>query len=230
VAADLTERKILEQRTAELSARLINVQEEERQRIAQELHDSTMQHLVAVNLNLIQLRPKVGLTPDENTRWDETEASLQEAVREMRTFSYLMHPPPLQGEGLIASIDQYLRGFGERTKIEVIARLSPKLDQLPYQMQRTFLRIAQEALANVHRHAEASSVRVEGRFVADRVHLTISDNGRGLRSKQDSRLGRGIRGMQDRAYQWSGELRIRSGSKGTRVHAMWRVPHKVDSP
>jgi PAS domain S-box-containing protein len=224
VAADITKRKLLEQRAAELSERLINVQEEERQRIAQELHDSTAQHLVAVNLNLMRLRPRVGLTSDEITQWDETEASLQEAIEEIRTFSYLMHPPALQGDGLIASIHQYFRGFSDRTKIEVNTRLNPKLGQLPYQMQRTFLRIAQEALANVHRHAEASSVRVDGRFVADRVHLTISDDGRGLRYKQDITSGQGIRGMRDRAYQWGGELRIRSGSKGTSIHAMWPVP------
>jgi PAS domain S-box-containing protein len=220
VAADITERKILEQRADELSDRLINVQEEERQRIAQELHDSTTQHLVAVTLNLATLRPKAGLTSDEIIRWHETEACLQEAISELRTFSYLMHPPTLQADKLIASIERYIKGFSDRTKIEVRTRLNPKLDELPYEMQRTFLRIAQEALANVHRHAQASQVCVGARFIADRVHLIVSDDGQGLRAQQS---GRGIRGMQDRARRWGGDLRIRSGSDGTMVHAIWPV-------
>ena len=147
VAADITDRKNLEQQAAEHSERLINIQEEERQRIAQELHDSTAQHLLATNLNLTTLRPKMGLTPDESRRWDETEVSLQEAVKEIRAFSYLMHPPALQADKLVASMHQYVSGFSDRTKIGVKIRLNPKLDKLPYQMQRTFLRIAQEALA-----------------------------------------------------------------------------------
>jgi signal transduction histidine kinase len=92
-------------------------------------------------------------------------------------------------------------------------------------MQRTFLRITQEALANVHRHAAASRVCVDGRIVADKVHLIISDDGRGLESKNDAIVGRGVRGMEDRTSQWRGRLRIRSGLKGTKVHAMWPVPH-----
>jgi PAS domain S-box-containing protein len=221
VAADITERKRLEQRATELSDRLINVHEEERQRIAQELHDSTTQHLVAVVLNLVTLKPKEGMTSDEIDRWNETKACLQEAIGELRTFSYLMHPPALQADKLIASIKRYIKGFGDRTKIEVRTRLNPKLDEQPYEMQRTFLRIAQEALANIHRHAQAVQVRVDGRFVDNHVHLIVSDDGQGLRVGQIATSGRGIRGMEDRARRWGGELRVRSGSGGTMVHAMW---------
>jgi len=221
VAADITERKMLEQRAADLSERLINVQEEERQHIAQELHDSTTQHLVAVNLNLATLRPKAGLTSDEIRRWDETEACLQEAQNKIRTFSYLMHPPALKADKLVASMEQFISGFSNRTRIDVEVRLSPQLDRLPFEMQRTLLRIAQEALANVHRHAAASRVHIGGRVVAGRVHLIISDNGQGMQGKQEPGSSRGIRGMQDRTYRWCGELRIRSGSKGTIIHATW---------
>jgi PAS domain S-box-containing protein len=223
VTADITERKILEQRAAELSERLINVQEEERQRIAQELHDSTAQHLVAASLNLMTLRPKVGLTSDEISRWGETEACLHEAQKEIRTFGYLMHPPTLQSDKLVASIGQFICGFADRTGLDIKMRLSPQLDELSFQMQRTLLRIAQEALANVHRHAGALRVRVNGRVVAERVHLVIADDGRGFQSEQGAGGGRGIRGMQDRTYAWGGELRIRTGPQGTRVHVMWPV-------
>jgi signal transduction histidine kinase len=101
--------------------------------------------------------------------------------------------------------------------------MSPKLDKLPFEMQRTFLRIAQEALANVHRHAEASQAFVRGRIVGGQVHLVIGDDGRGIRFEQDTTVGRGIRGMEDRAQRWGGTLRIRNGYKGTNVHAAWPV-------
>src|SRR6185503_21197329 len=108
VVADITERKTLEQEAGELSERLVNLQEEERQRIAQELHDSTAQHLVAANLNLMSLRAKVSLGSDEVNLWNEVEASMTEALKELRTFSYLMHPPTLQADGLRATIRQYI--------------------------------------------------------------------------------------------------------------------------
>jgi PAS domain S-box-containing protein len=230
VAADITERKSLEQRAADLTERLINIQEEERQHIAQELHDSTTQHLVAVNLNLATLRPKAGLTSAEISRWNETEACLLEAQKEIRTFSYLMHPPALKADKLVASMQQFVSGFIDRTGIDVKMRLNPQLDQLSFQMQRTLLRIAQEALANVHRHAAASHVHIEGRVMADRVHLIISDDGRGIQGKPEPGFGRGIRGMQDRTYRWGGELRIRSGSKGTTVHVTWPVRQHAEVP
>ena len=228
VAADITERRRLEQRAVDLTERLINVQEEERQRIAQELHDSTAQHLVAVSLNLATLRPKAGLTSKEVDRWNDTEACLREAQKEIRTFSYLLHPPTLEADRLVASLKQFVTGFCERTGITVQTRLHPELDKLPIQMQRTLLRIAQEGLTNVVRHAAASVVRIDGRIVAGRVHLIITDDGRGLGGGQDATSGRGIPGMQDRTHRWGGELRLRSGSKGTTVHAVWPVRQRAE--
>jgi two-component system, NarL family, sensor kinase len=99
-------------------------------------------------------------------------------------------------------------------------RLSPQLDELSFQMQRTLLGIAQEALANVHRHAGALRVRVNGRVVAERVHLFIADDGRGRQGEQGAG-GRGIRGMQDRTCACGGDLR--TGPQATMVHVMWPV-------
>ena len=110
VFADITERKALEQETKELSERLVNLQEEERQRIAQELHDSTAQHLVAANLNLISLKSKAG-AESELKLWDEVEACMAEAMKELRTFSYLMHPLGLDADGLCSTIRRYIDGY-----------------------------------------------------------------------------------------------------------------------
>ena len=132
VVADITERKTLEQEAEELSERLVNLQEEERQRIAQELHDSTAQHLVAANLNLMSLRSKAGSGSEEAELWDEVEASMQEALKELRTFSYLMHPPTLHADGLRSTIRQYIDGYANRSGLTVKFRSSPKVDKLPF--------------------------------------------------------------------------------------------------
>jgi PAS domain S-box-containing protein len=220
VVADITQQKVLEQEATELSERLIKLQEDERQRIAHELHDSTMQHLVAVSLNLMGLRPADGLSKEENRRWDETEGCLHEAMKEIRTFSYLMHPPALAAAGLNSTIREYVAGFSDRSKLAVQVRLSWRLDRLSIEKKRTLLRIIQEALANVHRHAAASFVRVDGRYIGNRVHLIIDDDGRGYQDNEAARLGGGVRGMQARTERWGGQLRIRAKMKGTRVHAV----------
>jgi PAS domain S-box-containing protein len=222
VVADITERKLLEQRANELCENLATIQEEERERIAQELHDSTAQHLLAVSLNLMNLRPKAGLGDDEIKRWDDTKASLEEAMKELRTFSYLMHPPALQHNGLCSTIRQYTDGYRGRSGLDVNARLNPGIDNLPYQMQRALLRIAQEALANVHRHAAATRVTLDARCIADRVHLVISDDGQNSKDEECAAFtpGRGVSGMTARVNRYRGELRIRTGRHGTRVHAV----------
>jgi PAS domain S-box-containing protein len=225
IVADITDRKELEQKARELSECLVTIQEEERMRITQELHDSTVQHLVAANLNLTRLRPQSGLVGDALRCWDETETCLQEAMRELRTFSYLMHPPALQADGLCSALRQYVEGYHRRSGLEVKTRLNPKLDHLPSPLQQAILRIAQEALANAHRHAEASRVTLDVRYFASRIHLTVADDGKGgetVNGRAAFGLGRGLRGMAARAEEHGGELRIRTGARGTKLHALLR--------
>jgi len=224
VAADITARKMLEYETEELSERLVTLQEEERRRIAQELHDSTAQHLVAASLNIMSLRSKA--VGDEVKLWNEVETSMEEALKELRTFSYLMHPPALHADGLRATIRQYVDGYASRSRLNVKFRSSPKIDKVPFRMQRSLFRIVQEALANVHRHASATQVSVDLRWIASRLHLIVTDNGRGLTTvaageqSAEVRPGTGIRGIGMRVHQFGGDLRIRTGSFGTRVHAV----------
>ena len=231
VIADITERKTLEQEADELSERLVNLQEEERQRIAQELHDSTAQHLVAANLNLMSLRAKAGSGGEEAELWNEVEASMEQALKELRTFSYLMHPPALHAGGLRSTIRQYIDGYASRSGLAVKLRSSPKVDKLPFRVQRSLFRIVQEALANVHRHSSASRVSVDLRRIAGHLHLIISDNGRsagGACPQEEAapfRPGVGIRGIRARVRQFGGDLRIRTGSRGTTVHAVVPVGH-----
>jgi PAS domain S-box-containing protein len=225
IVTDITDRKELEQKARELSECLVTIQEEERMRITQELHDSTVQHLVAANLNLMRLRPRSGLVGDALQCWDETESCLQEAMRELRTFSYLTHPPALQADGLCSALRQYVEGYHRRSGLEVRTRLNPKLDHLPGNLQQAILRIAQEALANAHRHAEASRVTLDLRYIGSRVHLTVADDGKGGKTVNGRAAfgpGRGLRGMAARAEEHGGELRIRTGAHGMKLHALLR--------
>jgi PAS domain S-box-containing protein len=223
VVADITARKVLESRAKKLSERLVTIQEEERQRIAQELHDSTAQHLVAASLTLMSLKRKTRLEGDEERLWEDVEVSMGEALKELRTFSYLMHPPALQAAGLSSTLRHYLDGLASRSGLDIKLRPNHKVDRLPFDMQQSLFRIVQEALANVHRHASASHVTVELRWVAGRVHLIVGDNGRGVdamseRGRVPLRPGIGMRSIRARVDQFGGDLTIRTGSHGTSIH------------
>jgi PAS domain S-box-containing protein len=224
VIVDITERKQLEERAKALSEKLVTIQEHERQQIALELHDSTAQHLVAVNLNLMHLRPSEGLSSSATQVWDETMASLEEALTELRAFSFLMHPPALEDAGLCSSLKQYVDEYSGRSGLPVELRTDPALDELPHHFQRTLLRIVQEALLNVYRHAEgASRALVVLRLVRHQLHLVVSDDGRGIAdngAEPDFTPGRGLGGMTARVQQYNGQLRIRSRARGTRLHAV----------
>jgi len=228
VIADITRRKRLEARTERLSERLTEIPEEERRNIAQELHDSTVQHLVAASLHATSLRPKADLGGEQQMLWNNLEASLGEAIKELRTFSYLMHPPTLDARGLAASLRRYIDGFSSRTGLAVELRSNPRADGLPLPGQRAVFRIVQEALANAYRHASASRVRVELRWIDNRLHIVITDDGRGMDARstpdQPPRPGLGILGMRMRVRELGGRLRIgRPPAGGTRIHAVLPV-------
>jgi PAS domain S-box-containing protein len=224
VVADITERKMLEQEAEELSERLLTLQEEERQRIAQELHDSTAQHLVAANLNLMSLKSKAGGGREVVELLDEVEASMSEALKELRTLGYLMDPPVLQAHGLCETIRQYIDGYARRSRLEVRLKSNPRADSLPFRVQQPLYRIIQEALANIHHHAAASYVSVDLRWISNRLHLIIRDNGSGIGSRAQHgesellRTGVGIRAIRARVRQLGGDLKIRTGSLGTKIH------------
>jgi signal transduction histidine kinase len=219
VVADITERKLLEQRTRDLSRNLVTIQEDERQKIAQELHDSTAQHLVAASMILMQLRGPGPLSEEQTRRWDEAECCLQDALQELRSFSCLMHPSALQSAQLRTTLQDYTNGYSRRTTIRVDVRLNAKADALPYELQRTLLRIMQEGLANIHRHAAATHAAVQLRFIAGLLHLIIKDDGRGLgRATAGFKFGRGLAGIDARARHHDGKLRIQGGPHGTMLH------------
>jgi two-component system NarL family sensor kinase len=208
---------------SQLSDQLLALQEEERQRIARELHDSTTQYLVAANLALGRLEPMLRQTPSGVKTCQEIEDLLNRALLELRVFTYLLHPPNLAEDGLGKALEEFVDGFGRRTGLRAQIRVSDRLDDVALDIQRSILRVAQEALANVHRHAGASHVYVGTRIAAGCLVLRISDNGQGMSlpdsSERRVRFGVGIPGMNARLQQFGGDLKIRTGSKGTSLLA-----------
>ena len=182
-----------------LEERLASLQDDERRRIAQELHDSTAQHLVAAKLTLLGLRKKV--SEDLQQLVDEAHHSLREATTEIRTFTYLLHASQLEEEGLCAMLRRYIPGFERRTGVRTALRVTERADELPDALQHALLRIAQEGLGNTQRHAGATCATVDLRCIAGAVHLVVCDNGKGMapeeaeRFSERLRFGLGIRGM-----------------------------------
>jgi signal transduction histidine kinase len=215
---DLTDAIEARQSLRDLSGRLYALREEERQRIAQELHDSTAQHLVAATLNLMTLRAKAASSyPAVNNLLESVETSLEEATRELRAFTYLLHPLALENDGLERTLRTYLDGFSRRTRIEAQMSVAGEVERLPFALQCSLLRIIQEALANVHRHAAASHVSIALRTAADTVELIVADDGRGMPAESaqaGAGNGMGIPGMRARVREFDGRLEIRSGPRG----------------
>ena len=222
VFRDVTQRKLAQLKSEQLSHRLLTLQEDERRNIAEALHDSTTQHLVGVGLIASMLERRVALTDETRGLFEDMRGSLAKAIKELRTFTYLLRPPEIEQQGLCDVLEKYVRGFGLRTGVQVQVRVGPAADALPIERQRALFRIAQESLANIHRHAEASRVTVVLRRQGEELHLIIKDDGRGLeaasRPGEPVRLGVGIPGMTARIEELGGKFDIRSSARGATVH------------
>lgn len=227
---DVTAVKEAHHTLGEASERLMELRDEERRRIAEELHDSTAQHLVAIGLNVMGLRQNKS-TRTSHALLREIEDSLDEASRELRSFTYLLHPPRLDEDGLCLTLHRYVEGFARRAGLKARLRLSPVVDDLTFALQVTVFRIVQEGLANVHRHARASCVSIDVRVIREQLHLIVSDDGRGFKPGPHAsaggngppRLGVGIPGITARLRQFGGNLGLRSGPGGTRLHGVMPV-------
>ena len=226
---DVSDAQLARQAVNRLSLRLNRLQEQERERIALELHDSTAQHLAAASLNLVALKTRTALTGRNAALLEEIEHSLQAAMREVQVTSFALHTPPLDESGLNATLERFIRTYARQTGI-VTTLHAPGLDALPATLQQTLLRVAQEALANVHRHAAASHAHVRLRVTRESVVLSIADDGRGMDPTGRTDLstagtGIGIAGMHARVDRVGGTLRLKSSpGRGTRIVAQLPLP------
>jgi PAS domain S-box-containing protein len=203
-----------------LSGRLLQMQDDERRRIARELHDTAGQILVALNLNLVPVELELQRVNSELTgQITESLRLVEELSRDLRTMSHLLHPPLLDEAGLQSAVRWYVEGFAERSKIAVDLQLDPSLGRLPAELETAIFRIVQECLTNIHRHSGSSSASIVITSDAHKVRIEIRDQGKGMPTLV--RPGVGIQGMRERVRQLGGKLEIESGSGGTRVAAIF---------
>jgi PAS domain S-box-containing protein len=239
VTRDLTERRALEERTQELnkdlrgkmaqlsesrsqlelqnlelqrlSSQLVRVQDEERRRIARELHDDLGQVITALKINLDS-------APQFPSRTDAINLT-QDALTKVRNLSYLMHPPLLDESGLLPAMHVFLEGFRKRSKLRITLDCKPIVfPRLPSEIESAIFRVVQEAITNVHRHSGSLDARIEIQQRPDRVFVRVRDFGVGM--SNNSSTGVGVSGMRERIKQIGGEVKILSAEPGTLVEAM----------
>jgi signal transduction histidine kinase/DNA-binding response OmpR family regulator len=213
-----------EERLRVLNSRLLQAQDDERRRLARELHDSAGQILAALSMSLIPLEQELTAKKDrELTKLASTSVSLvDELSKELRTMSHLLHPPLLDEAGLKSALRWYVEGFAERSGIHVDLQLADDLPRLPQEIEITIFRIVQEALTNIHRHSGSKEAFLRVQHSAQDTRVEIRDHGKGIADfdtsrNQPKRMGVGIQGMQERVRQLGGQLEIKSGESGTTV-------------
>ncbi len=230
---DITERKRAEESLRVLSGQLMHLQDQERRRIARELHDSAGQILAALsmNLDLLVTNPATLFASAAKTV-NESLLLVQELSRELRTISHLLHPPLLDEVGLASGLRSYLDGFTERSKIRVDLDLPSDLGRLSQDLETAIFRVVQECLTNIHRHSASLTARITITRSDTEMTVEVQDNGRGIPPEKRREMeaggtpGVGIRGMRERLRQLGGSLHIQSNGNGTLVVA--RLP--VASP
>jgi signal transduction histidine kinase len=207
---------------------LLQLQDEERRRIGRQLHDSTAQNLAALAMNLALIsKASDALDPKSRKALSESSALAERCSQEIRTISYLLHPPLLDEMGLASAVRCYADGFARRSGLQVDVKLPPHLGRLPQEIEMTLFLILQESLTNVHRHADSRTASVEILRYPAAVTLRVGDAGRGMAPKiadacvgSDAPLGVGIMSMRERMRQLGGQLDIRSSHRGTTVTAI----------
>jgi PAS domain S-box-containing protein len=240
---DISARKIAESRLREsidhlrtLTGRLMRAQDDERRRIAQMLHETTAQELAALKMHLARLaRTAVPLPAADRAALTQGIELAEQSMTGIRTLSYLLHPPFLDEAGLLSALRWYVEGFAERSGITVDLDLPSTFERLPQDVETTLFRVVQEALINIHHHAESQTASIHLRLDGQRLTLEIEDRGRGMPSELvaqlatgGSAMGVGVAGMHERLQQLGGTLDIESTDRGTTVRA--RIPLPPNAP
>jgi signal transduction histidine kinase len=223
---------LVEQRTAalrQLSSRLLSLQDSERRRIARELHDSLGQYLVALKLNLRLLQQ--GHARAE--LWSQSEELMEQCIGEVRTLSYLLHPPTMDAVGVVSAARWYVEGFGRRSGLKITLDAPHDPGRLPDAVELALFRVLQEALTNVHRHSGATEADIRILRSPGQMTLEVKDNGRGMQPdllhrfrENGAGMGVGLISMQERARELGGTFQIASDSRGTSLCVTVPLPYE----
>jgi len=234
---DLTEQREAEDSLRLLSQRLMRLQDEERRRIARELHDSTGQSLSALAMHLdVVMAESHSLPPRAQKAAAEAVEICRTCSTDIRTISYLLHPPLLDEVGLLPALAWYVSGFSERSGVKVTKKICELSKPLPKELNTALFRIIQEALVNIHKHADSKEAKIELNKSDGKIVLEISDSGNGIdparlrNGRNGARgLGVGITGMRERVRQLGGTLEIKRANPGTLVRASFPIMEEYDN-
>lgn len=222
---DLTARKRTDPAARQLSACLLQLQDEERRKFARELHDGAGQLVASLIMNTDQLSKVEELNSEQKQLIADNAAMLQSLSKELGTISHLLHPPLLDEVGLSSALQWYVDGFGKRSGISTTLELDSNLGRLEPDAEIAIFRIVQECLTNVHRHSGSRKAVVRLNRSAGHVRLEVQDHGRGIPAEKQmnvlgfGRVGVGLRGMRERVRELGGKLEVRSEG-GTTVIAI----------
>jgi PAS domain S-box-containing protein len=214
-----------------LSAHLMKVQDEERRRLARELHDSVGQLLAAIGMNIALVQSQSHKLDSNGARAVSDNAMLVDQVStEIRTISHLLHPPFLEMAGLPSTLRWYVDGFSERSKIKVDIEIPSDFGRLPEDTELAIFRIIQECLTNIHRHSGSATAAISIQQEGNSLTIQVRDHGTGIPVEKQRRVtessfgGVGFGGMRERLRQLGGTLEIQSNDTGTLVKATLKVP------
>jgi len=226
--AEIKVRAEAEEARRRISARMLNIQDEERRRIARELHDSIGQTLAALKMTISSLSKVTSATaqpsPAISKCWDDVNALIDEAIRETRTISHLLHPPMLDELGFAASASWYITGFARRSGIEVNVELPEEQPRFTESMDLTLFRVLQECLTNILRHSGSKKAEVRLEIAGQEVVLSVRDYGKGMTREQIEKfmtsgtdVGVGLGGMRERVRDLGGKVELQTPGAGTTV-------------
>jgi two-component system NarL family sensor kinase len=217
------------ERTAELQKlthRLLRVQDEEKRKLARNLHDSTGQTLAALKISASLLQECCQQLPEARALVSEVVQLADQAIEEIRTMSYLLHPPLLDEVGFACAAEWYIEGFAKRSGINVRADIKSPRARLPRNVEIALFRVLQESLTNIHRHSGASDASIHFLHEGDAVILEIRDFGKGIPEERlrlihgvSAETGVGLAGMRERLHELNGRLEIESNARGTSMRA-----------
>jgi PAS domain S-box-containing protein len=215
----------------ELSWQLMRLRDEERRHVARELHDCAGQSLAVLAIEVDQLLQRASTSPELAADIEQIRETVRQLHSDIRTTSYLLHPPLLDESGLQAAISWYAGGITERTALHIDVEISDDLGRLPRDLELVFFRFIQEALTNIHRHASATKASIIMSRSQAHVTAEVRDNGSGmsaerLRQVSSGGSGLGIRGMRERIRQFQGSMEIQSDANGTKVSV--EIPSPLD--
>lgn len=236
IAVDVTARRNAEEALRKLSGRLLGIQDQERRRIARELHDSLGQYLAGLKI-AIEMLSNSPAGANNEALLAECSEILQKSITETRTLSHLLHPPLLDEAGFASAASWFVSGFSQRSGIPVSLDLPPDMPRLSEQVEIALFRVLQESLTNVHRHSRAHSAEIKVETDAEQISIEVRDHGRGMPEHvlqqiraESTKLGVGLAGMRERIHELGGVFEVTSDEQGTAVRASVPLSAREDTP